>query len=105
MHALRSLPFFLLLSACATAFEEPRNTVDLTTQAYTSARRPMTNAQEVPLRGQGRYGDLARCADADLPMSTIEGLSYAASSTQETPPLSPGVGYPSQSASEFHTYA
>ncbi|MBO6798546.1 hypothetical protein [Maricaulis sp.] len=90
MKALLALPLALTLASCATAFEEPRNTVDLTTQAYTTARRPMTNVAEVPLRGQGRYGDLARCADADLPMSTVEGLSYAASSVLDTPPLSPG---------------
>lgn len=90
MKALRALPLVLALSACATAFEQPRNTVDLTTEAYTTARRPMTHAREVPLSGQGRYGDLARCADADLPMSTVQGLSYAASAVLDVPPLSPG---------------
>lgn len=41
----------LTVSACATAFEEPRNTVDLATGAYTSTRRPMQPAQEIPCQG------------------------------------------------------
>lgn len=80
----------LALASCATAFEEPRNTVDMTSEAYTSARRPMSGMREVPLRGQGRYGDLARCADADLPMSAPESVAFAASAAMQTPPLSPG---------------
>lgn len=78
------------LTACATAFEEPRNTVDLTTEAYTTARRPMTGVREVPLSGQGRYGDLAGCADTDLPMSPPQSVAFAASAAEAMPPLSPG---------------
>ena len=80
----------LALASCATAFEEPRNTVNLTSDGYTSTRRPMMNTREVPLSGQGRYGDLAGCADADLPMSPPESVAFAASAAQAMPPLSPG---------------
>lgn len=88
---VRLIPLLALaLASCATAFEEPRNTVDLTRDGYTTARRPMSGMREVPLSGQGRYGDLAGCANADLPLSAPESVAFAASAALAMPPLSPG---------------
>lgn len=88
--ALATACLALATSACATAFETPRNTVDLASTGYTSTRQPMDSTREVPLAGHGRYGDLARCADADLPLSASASVIMASTRGAGTPPLSPG---------------
>lgn len=90
MTRLSVLALSLLAGACATAFEEPRNTVDLRTGAYMSARQPMQPAEETTLSGQGRYGDMARCTDADLPMAAPDSRLMTGGSQPPAPPLSPG---------------
>jgi polysaccharide biosynthesis/export protein len=88
---LRLLPFLAILTTgCATSFEVPRNTVDLSREAYSLRRQDMTEIIEMPVSGQGRYGDLARCADAELPLGLPPGPINSGGAALSAPPLSPG---------------
>lgn len=79
----------LALSACATAFETPRNSVDLGQDGYTVTRSAMQPAYERRVTALARYSDEGRCADTDLPLAApIAREIYP--HHQETPPLSPG---------------
>jgi len=77
------------LAACATAFETPRNSVDLGDSAYTLTRAPMQPAREVRIAGLDRYTDEGRCVDADLPVAEPQAPALRAQ-TLAGPSLSPG---------------
>ncbi len=89
MRTLVSILCGLSAAACATAFETPRNSVDLGDSAYTLTRAPMQPAHEVRVTGLERYTDEGRCVDADLPMARPQAPALR-TQTLAGPSLSPG---------------
>ncbi|MEO1039580.1 MAG: polysaccharide export protein [Pseudomonadota bacterium] len=89
MRRLVAILFGLCAAACATAFETPRNSVDLSEDGYTLARAPMQSARERRITELHRYTEEGRCVDADLPLARPQAPALRIQ-TPVGPPLSPG---------------
>jgi len=89
---LRAVTIFSLtvLSACASAFETPRNLSDLSTGGDQAQRQSMSARPELADETLATFQNADRCQDIDLAVSPVD-LSLLALPSFEGPPhLSPG---------------
>ena len=80
----------ILLSACATAFEAPRNLSDLSSQSYQAERQPMSTRAEDTDRPNAAHQNAARCEDSDLAGASLALSGPLVPSFEGQTALSPG---------------
>lgn len=81
---------FVFLSACATAFEAPRNLSDLSTQSYQAQRQPMSSRAEHADVDTAALENTGRCEDISFALASVEVPAPIIPSFEAQPDLSPG---------------
>ena len=79
-----------LVSACATAFEPPRNITDATVGAYQAERQSQSRRSEQSDITTATFQNAGRCNDMDLALAPVPAFIQTASTLEENPNLSPG---------------
>lgn len=80
----------LTLSACATAFEGPRNLSDMAAGAYQAERQTMSRRHERSMLTMASFQNAGRCRDMDIMRAPVPALLLTASERDDRTHLSPG---------------
>lgn len=81
---------FVSLSACATAFDTPRNLSGEAIGSYQAQRQSMSERPEYVEMTTAMFQNAGRCNDIDLALAPIDASLLVVPSFEEQPHLSPG---------------
>lgn len=90
MRSLLPLCVLVLLSACATAFEQPRNITNTSSGSYQAERQAMFGNDEQSELRRAAFQNAGRCDNLDIALAPATAALFTEAAYDDRPNLSPG---------------